>query len=265
MFRINCDLCPNNCKGQIGICGNRLENIGKFSAIAIDPIEKKPFYHLYPKSKTLSFGGIGCNLKCPWCQNWNISKEFTNVGTTVLSPQDILLLAKKYEMKTVSFTYNEPTIYYEFIVEAAELLLENKIETLIVSSGYISSKYLEPFYKNVKGANIDLKCFDSSNYKNIIGGKLETILNTLEYLNSSSTWLEITTLIIPEFNDSNTEIKKMCKWIYSTLGSEVPIHFSAFHPSYKYLNKINTPVKKIEEVIKIAKDEGLQYVYSGNI
>ena len=265
MSRINCNLCPNMCGGDIGICGNRVRNIGKFSSIALDPIEKKPLMHVYPGSQTLSFGGIGCNLQCPWCQNYKISLEYKNIQTFKLLPTDILNMAEKKSVKSVSFTYNEPSIYLEYIAEVSELLKNKNIDTFLVSSGYICKQYLPILYKNIKAANIDLKCFSKDNYLNIIKGSLDVVLDTLKFINNSPTWLEITTLIIPGFNDGDNELNKLTNWIFINLGGNIPIHFSAFHPSYKYKKVSKTPAETIYKAVKIAKNNGLNFVYTGNI
>ncbi len=268
---IKCDICPNNCtlnKFGVGLCGNRLENLGKFSAGNLDPIEKKPLYHVNPGTQTLSMGSIGCNLKCPWCQNWSITKEYKGLmdtGLKYLKSIDLVNLVLSEKVDSLTFTYNEPTISYEYIKEASALLKQNSIKTYIVSNGYISEKYLEPFYKDITAANIDLKCFNTETYKKVLGGDLDTILNTLKYINSSNTWLEITTLLIPGLNDSEYEIKRLCSWIYNELGNKVPLHFSAYYPCYKYTKAERTPEETILNAVEIALKTGLKYVYSGNI
>lgn len=264
MSGVKCDICPHHCKTDYGICGNRLANMGKFSAIHMDPVEKKPLYHIYPGSQTLSLGSVGCNLKCPWCQNWNISKEYKDLKLTELTPKELLLFSKNKGISSVTFTYNEPSISFEYVAEASELLMRENIRTYIVSSGYLSDKYLEPFYKNITAVNIDLKTFNKQNYKKIIGGDLDTVLNTLKFLKNSRVWLEITTLLIPGFNDTDNEINRLIDWIGNELGPFIPLHFSAYYPCYQYkANK--TPDTTILNAVKAAKAKGLKYVYSGNI
>lgn len=276
MSGIKCELCPHNCiitEGKTGICGVRtvedsrirLRTYGKFSAIHIDPIEKKPLYHVQPGRETLSLGSIGCNLRCPWCQNWSISRKKDLYGLSELSPEALLELCHSKGLTSVSFTYNEPIITYEYVKRASELLKDNGIDTYIVSAGYISDKYRADFFKNVKAANIDLKSFNSETYKKVIGGKLKHILDTLKYLYKSDTWLEITTLIVPGINDSTDEIRKMSEWIKSDLGSHVPLHLSAFYPTYKMTDRSPTPPEVIIRGREIALEAGLKYVYTGNI
>lgn len=270
MSGIICDICPKNCtlnKYGVGLCGNRQENLGKFSAGHLDSIEKKPLYHVNPGTRTLSMGSIGCNLKCPWCQNWSISKEYKGLmdtGLKYLKSIELLNLTLSEKVDSLTFTYNEPTISYEYIVEASALFKNNSIQTHIVSNGYISDRYLEPFYKNITAVNIDLKCFNRETYKKILGGDLDTILNTLKYLSSSNTWLEITTLLIPGLNDSESEIKALTNWIYTELGNRVPLHFSSYYPCYKYTSIERTPDKTVFKAVEIALKTGLKYVYSGN-
>lgn len=265
MSGVGCDICPHNCKGKIGICGERRDNLNLYSAINMDPVEKKPLYHVYPGEQTLSLGGFGCNLKCPWCQNYHISKQFNTQAGYTLTPEDIVRLAKEHKAQSVTFTYNEPSVAYEAIKESAELLKTHNIETFMVSNGYVSAKYLEPLYNNITAVNIDLKCFSYDTYKKIIGGDLDTIKDTLVFLSKSRTWLEITTLLIPDLNDSVEEVTQMVEWIKDTLGDYIPLHFSAFYPTYLYSHKERTKEETIIQMVQLAKDIGLKYVYPGNI
>ncbi|MGL1891173.1 MAG: AmmeMemoRadiSam system radical SAM enzyme [Spirochaetaceae bacterium] len=265
MSGIGCNLCPHNCPGSKGFCGDRRANLGLFSAVNMDPVEKKPLYHIYPGSQTLSLGGVGCNLKCPWCQNWQISKEFKNCSTYKISTSELIQMAKERGVNSVTFTYNEPSIHYEYVTEASRLLKAEGIDTLLVSNGYISEEYLEGLYSNIKAVNIDLKSFNKDIYKKTIGGDLETVLNTLKYVNSSNTWLEITTLLVPGINDSTDEIKNMVNWILKELGDSVPLHLSAFYPNYNYKGRTPTKEDYVLEMVRLAREAGLLYVYPGNI
>lgn len=276
MERINCDLCPNNCSlkpGQKGICGARgnikgeIKSLtyGLFSAIHLDPIEKKPLYHVYPGTQTLSLGSIGCNLKCPWCQNYGISRETSLYGLSKVEPNELLEICKEKKICSVSFTYNEPLLNYEYIVKASKLLKENNIYTYLVTAGYINSKYHEPLFKNIKAVNIDLKCFSKDTYSSYIKGNLDAILETIKYLVKNNIWTEITTLVIPNLNDSKEEITKMAKWILKELGDKVPLHLSAFYPTYKMTDRPRTSSEKLEELRDLVIDLGLKYVYIGNV
>lgn len=273
---IRCKICPHNCLlegDKTGICGTRVEKdgkvhsltYGKFSAISLDPIEKKPLYHVHPNSKTLSLGSVGCNLKCPWCQNYSISQEFTFKSLTDISPNLLvqLVLEKRYE--SVTFTYNEPIINFEYVTEAAKLLSDLDIEVNIVTAGYISREFLEPFFRHITAANVDLKSFNPDTYKRLIKGDIEHVLETLKYLAKSKTWLEITTLIIPGINDSKSEILSLSKWILEELGENVPLHLSAYYPTYKMLDREKTEKQKLTTARNIAKQCGLKNVYIGNI
>lgn len=265
MSGVGCDICPHNCKGVIGICGEREKNLNLYSAINMDPIEKKPLYHVYPGEETLSLGGFGCNLKCPWCQNYHISKQYNTQAAYTLTPEDIEKLAKEHRAKTVTFTYNEPSVAFEAVRDSAKLLKEIGIETLMVSNGYISPIYLQPLYENIRAVNIDLKCFNPETYKKIIGGDLDTVKGTLEFLSYNKTWLEITTLLIPGLNDTKEEISQMVEWIIDRLGDTVPLHFSAFYPTYLYAHKVRTKEETVIDMVELAKGMGLKYVYPGNI
>lgn len=276
MSGVNCNICPHNCKikeGQTGLCKVRkvIDGVvvpltyGKFSAINIDPIEKKPLYHVKPGSKTLSLGSIGCNFKCPWCQNWEISQNINFNNLTNLTPEELIDLTRSSGLDSITFTYNEPIINYEYVLEAAKAFSENSIKTYLVSAGYINKSKMEPFFENISAANVDLKSFNEETYKKLIGGELSHVLDTLKFIQKSEIWLEITTLLIPDVNDSEEEIKKLCSWIYNELGDRVPLHFSAFYPTYKMLNNIRTPGKILLNARRIAMDIGLKYVYTGNI
>lgn len=276
MERVKCDLCPNQCNlkdGQNGICGVRGNRNGKiisltyglFSAISLDPIEKKPLYHVNPGSRTLSLGSIGCNLKCPWCQNYGISRETSTYGLKELSPPELLDLAVKNKLDSVSFTYNEPLLNIEYIIDAIKLLKKNNIQTNLVTAGYINSIHHPKIFENINAVNIDLKSFSIATYENYIKGNLDTILNTIKYLVDNKIWTEITTLVIPELNDSKEEIVKMGNWICNNLGKHIPIHLSAFYPTYKMTDRPRTSSLKLIELRNVLTEMGLHYVYLGNV
>lgn len=276
MERVKCDLCPNMCNlkdGQNGICGVRGNRDGKiksltyglFSAINLDPIEKKPLYHVNPGSKTLSLGSIGCNLKCPWCQNYGISRETSTSGLKELSSKELLEIVLKNELNSVSFTYNEPLLNLEYITEASKLLKDNNIQTNLVTAGYINPAYYKKLFENITAVNIDLKSFSNKTYKDYIKGNLDTILNTIKYLVDNNIWTEITTLVIPELNASPKEIEEMGNWICNNLGKNIPVHLSAFYPTYKMTDRPRTPSSTLLELRDILIKKGLNYVYLGNV
>lgn len=276
--RIQCDLCPRECKlkeDQRGFCfvrqciGNemKLMTYGKSSGFCIDPVEKKPLNHFYPSTPVLSFGTAGCNLACKFCQNWDISRsrEFDRL-TENASPKSIALAAVKEDCKSVALTYNDPVIFLEYGKDVAEACHEKNIKIIAVTNGYIHKRAREDFFSFVDAANIDLKSFSEKFYKSLTGGDLRTVLETLKYLkNKTTVWFEITTLLIPGENDSEIEIRNLCHWILNELGPEIPIHFSAFHPDFKMANIPATPLETLIKAREIATGMGLYYVYTGNV
>ncbi len=275
---VQCTLCPHNCvidNGKFGICRAR-QNIdgelksvtyGKISALAEDPIEKKPLYHFLPNTKTLSLSSVGCNLTCSFCQNHNLSRgNILSVDLHRITPAELVRHALDKEIPSIAFTYNEPIINYEFVTKTAELARSENIETIVVSAGYISPTAYEGFFKNISAANIDLKSFNYDFYKKHCGCQIDPIKNTLIYLaNETNVHLEVTNLLIPGINDSKKEITELCHWFRQNLGSGVPLHFSAFHPSYKMTDIPRTPLTTMEMAYDIAKECGLSHIYLGNV
>ena len=276
--RIQCDVCPRQCRmqnGQRGLCFVRkaeedsivLTTYGRSSGFCIDPVEKKPLNHFLPGTPILSFGTAGCNLTCKFCQNWDISKsrEFDRLTETA-TPEMIALAAKNHGCRSVAFTYNDPVIFLEYAVDIAQACREIDISPVAVTAGYVLAEARREFFQNMDAANIDLKAFNNKFYKRICGGKVENILETLEYLkHETDVWFEITTLLIPGENDSPKELHAMSKWIMEHLGAEVPLHFTAFHPDWKMLDKSHTPHSTLNKARQIALDEGIHYVYVGNV
>jgi len=276
--RLQCDLCPHYCKlkeGQRGLCFVRartnnqivLTTYGLTSGLAIDPIEKKPLNHFLPGTSAFSFGTIGCNLSCLFCQNWDISKCRTMDRLSIpASPQTIAQQALQHGCKSVAFTYNEPNVFMEYAIDVAKECRKLGIKTISVTNGYICEAPRKEFYSYIDAARVDLKGFTDRFYQKIIGGKLQPVLDTLIYLNQQkNVWLEIITLLIPDENDGVEEIDKLTKWIVENLGSNVPLHFTAFHPSWKMLNKPSTSLEILKRSRDIALKNGLNYVYTGNI
>lgn len=276
--RIQCDLCPRACKlkeGQRGFCFVRareedqvvLTTYGLSSGLAVDPIEKKPLNHFLPGTTVYSFGTAGCNLACLFCQNWDISKSReTHILAHRAMPKDIAERAQKYGCKSVAFTYNEPTIFMEYAVDTAKECHKLGIKTVSVTNGYICDEPRKEFYSHIDAANVDLKGFTDRFYRKIIAGTLQPVLDTLCYLkHHTNVWFEITTLLIPGENDSSEEIDKSTKWVVDNLGVDVPMHFTAFHPAWKMMDKPPTPIETIKDARRIAMKNGIRYVYTGNI
>lgn len=276
--RIQCDVCPRACKlqeGKQGLCFVRarennqivLTTYGRSSGFCIDPIEKKPLNHFLPGTPVLSFGTAGCNLSCKFCQNWDISKS-REVDTLAdeASPKKIAQVAAQLGCKSVAFTYNDPVIFMEYAMDVADACHEKGIKAVAVTAGYMCAKPREEFYKHMDAANVDLKGFTENFYQKICVGELQPVLDTLVYLKKETkVWFEVTTLLIPGENDSPQEIDQMTTWYMKNLGPDVPLHFSAFHPDYKMLNKSNTSLEILNRSRDIAIKNGLRYVYTGNV
>jgi len=235
--------------------------------LAVDPIEKKPLYHFLPGTSILSFGTAGCNLGCKFCQNWDMSKARIDESRSVTAtPEQIVQLAKQHNCPGIAYTYNEPTIYGEFLIDVVKLAHENGIRNVMVTNGYITPEAREEIYPYIDAANVDLKAFTDDFYFKLASVHLSDILDTIKWLvNDTNVWIEITNLIIPGHNDNTDEISRMVDWILNNCGNGVPLHFSAFHPAFKMTNLPPTPVKTIIEARKLALKKGIRFVYTGNI
>jgi len=276
--RIQCDLCPRDCRlhdGQRGLCFVRarqgdaivLTTYGRSSGFCIDPIEKKPLNHFYPGSSVLSFGTAGCNLACKFCQNWDISKsrEMDRLMDRA-SPARIAEVARDSGCTSVAFTYNDPVIFAEYAMDAADACHALGVRTVAVTAGYVHDAPRREFFAKMDAANIDLKGFTEDFYFRLTGAHLAPVLDTLRYVrHETDCWLEITTLLIPGQNDSSEELDAMTRWIAGHLGSDVPLHFSAFHPDYRMTDVAATPQTTLTRARKIALDNGLRHVYTGNV
>jgi pyruvate formate lyase activating enzyme len=276
--KILCTLCPRYCtigEGQKGFCYIR-ENIdgklysmgyGRPTGFAIDPIEKKPLSHFYPGSEILSFGTAGCNLGCKFCQNWSISKaKLDDINSLEATPEDVIGIAKKYGVNSIAYTYNDPTIFGEYVIDISKLGRQEGIKSVMVTAGYIDKNARKDVYKYIDAANVDLKAFSETFYHKLTFSHLNDVLDTLVWLkNETEIWFEITTLLIPDENDSDEEIQKMCEWILQNLGDEIPIHFTAFHPDFKMMNKTRTPASTLKSARKIALSSGIKFCYIGNV
>lgn len=276
--RVQCDVCPRACKmhaGQRGLCFVRgveagevkLYTYGRSSGFCVDPIEKKPLNHFLPGTSVLSFGTAGCNLACKFCQNWDMSKsrEMDTLADRA-SPLMLADTARRLGCASVAYTYNDPVIFMEYAMDVADACREQGIKSVAVTAGYICAEPRAEFYRHMDAANVDLKAFSERFYRKICGGELGAVLETLEYLKrETQVWFEITTLLIPGENDSEAEIEQMSQWIMEKLGPDVPLHFTAFHPDWKMMDKPRTPPATLTRARGIAMKNGLRYVYTGNI
>lgn len=276
--RVQCDLCPRHCRlhpNQRGLCyvrgrdaaGILLYSYGRSSGFCIDPIEKKPLNHFFPGSATLSFGTAGCNLACKFCQNWDMSKsrEMDTLANAA-TPTQLAHTAKQMGCASLAFTYNDPLIFLEYAVDVAQAAKALGIASVAVTAGYVNAHPRRDFFRHMDAANIDLKAFSEKFYHKVCGGHLQNVLETIEYVHKeTATWLELTTLLIPGENDSPEEIHKLTGWIMDTLGPDVPLHFTAFHPDWKMRGIPPTPATKLTQARQIALETGLRYVYTGNV
>ena len=276
--RVHCYLCPRHCHihaGQVGFCFIRVNRGGKLyslgygspAALQIDPIEKKPLSHFLPGSRVFSMGTAGCNMGCFFCQNWDISKSRQDqVHSQRVAPEDVPLLALEHGCESIAFTYNEPTIWGEYVIDICRAAKDHGLKTVMVSNGYITREAFHDIYDHIDAANIDLKAFTETFYGKITLTHLQPVLDTLQWLkNETSVWFELTNLLIPALNDGAEEIGKLSEWVMTHLGPDVPLHFTAFHPDFKLRDKPATPPETLHRARKIAIDSGLHFVYEGNI
>ncbi|HLP30428.1 MAG TPA: AmmeMemoRadiSam system radical SAM enzyme [Geothrix sp.] len=276
--RLRCDVCPHGCalrEGQRGRCflrqrqGNRLvlAGYGHTSGLCVDPIEKKPLHHFLPGSTTLSFGSVGCNLSCRNCQNWRMSRS-RDLGRLHerTAPGSVAATARRLGCLSVAFTYNEPAISLEFVTDVAEACHAEGLATVAVTAGYLKEAARRDLFEHLDAANVDLKFFREATYRQVTGGSLQPVLDTLRYLvHGTDVWTEVTTLLIPGLNDSEAEVRQLSEWIADDLGVDVPLHFSAFHPDHRMLDVPPTPPATLRRARALAREAGLKHVYIGNI
>jgi len=276
--RVQCDLCPRFCRlreDQRGLCFVRacqdgqlvLKTYGRSSGFCVDPIEKKPLNHFLPGTPILSFGTAGCNLTCKFCQNWDISKSRqTDTLADAASPERIARAARRLGCHSVAFTYNDPVIFLEYAVDVARACHALDIRTVAVTAGEICPEPRAEFFLHMDAANVDLKAFTEGFYHQLCGGHLQPVLDTLEYLKrETEVWFEITTLLIPGENDADEELEAMTRWLVEHLGPDVPVHFTAFHPDWKLLDRPPTPPSTLSRARQIARQNGVRHVYPGNV
>lgn len=276
--RIQCDVCPRACRlrsGQQGLCFVRacvddrilLTSYGRSSGFCADPIEKKPLNHFLPGTPVLSFGTAGCNLACKFCQNWDLSKS-RQVDTLAAgaAPAAIVRKAEALGCRGVAYTYNDPVVFLEYARDTALACRERGIRNLAVTAGYVSPGAREDLFSAMDAASLDLKAFTDDFYRRLCGGRLAPVLETLEYLRQETrVWLELTTLLIPGHNDSETELERMCAWVREHLGPETPMHFTAFHPDWRLRDPPPTPPATLTRARAVARRNGIRYAYTGNV
>ena len=278
--RVYCYLCQFHCKiaeGKRGICGVRENRDGTLYTLvydrvvsrAVDPIEKKPLFNFMPGSTSYSIATVGCNFRCLHCQNYEISqmpryKDAKVIGEKV-TPVEIVEEAEKYNCKSISYTYTEPTIFFELAYDTARLAHDKGIKNVFVSNGYMTKEMLDMIDGYLDGINVDLKAFTEEHYKKVCGAKLQGVLDSLKYIKKLGIWLEVTTLVIPGYNDSDESFQSIANFIKNELGEEVPWHVTAFYPTYKLLDAPRTPAETLRRARNIGQMTGLRYVYEGNI
>jgi pyruvate formate lyase activating enzyme len=275
---LKCDLCARGCvipEGKVGVCRVR-KNIkgklyslvyGKLISVVVDPIEKKPLYMFAPGSKTLSISTVGCNFKCKFCCNYGISQEWTGVVGEEYTPEKLVDMAKDFEVEGISYTYTEPTIFYEFAYDTAKLASKKGLYNMFVTNGYTSPDAIKEISKYLDAATVDLKGSANVNFYKKFSQvpKVEPIFNALSAYKRNKVYIEITNLIVPEVGDDIEDLRKLCKWIVKNMGPETPLHLLQFFPTFKVLNLPRTPVETMEKSYKVAKEEGLRYVFLGNV
>jgi pyruvate formate lyase activating enzyme len=274
--KVQCTLCSHNCEidvGMLGICRVRKNEDGKLytliygscSSMAADPIEKKPLYHFYPGTNVFSLGTVGCNFKCKHCQNSSISAAMPDYShLRNVAPDQTIELAREQTCQGIAWTYNEPTIWHEFSFDSAKLAKKADLYTVYVSNGYINEDPLREISPFLDAINVDVKAFDDDFYKKVCKARLDPVLKTCELARELGIHLEITYLVIPNYNDSADEIRKFCRWVVDKLGSSTPVHFSRFHPDYRMTDVPITPIEILLRIYDIAKETGIFYPYLGN-
>lgn len=274
---LNCKICERRCvisQGKTGFCKMRENeddklytlNYAAVSSAAVDPIEKKPLYHFLPGSMVFSLGSVGCNFRCKHCQNWGIAQtELENTPTRDIPPEDAIRLAKEYECQSISWTYNEPTMWFEYTLDSAKIAKKEDIKTVYVTNGYMTEESFEEIRPYLDAANIDLKGMTDKFYRDLCDAKLQPVLNNILRMHDAQIHIEITNLVIPGYNDSDEDIQSLVKFLAEEVGVEVPLHFTRFYPQYKMHQVPPTEVKVLEKAYRMAKEAGIKYVYMGNV
>lgn len=274
---VRCGLCPRHCRvpdGQRGYCRVRENRGGRYVTLVygqccaanLEPVEKKPFFHVYPGTKAYSIATVGCNIHCKFCQNWDISQANPeDTGVPYRRPEDVAEAAARSGAKTLAYTYSEPTIFYEYMTDCARAARKLGIESIVVSNGFIAEAPQKALIPLVKAVKVDLKAFTPSFYRDVCDGMLEPVLDSLKRLAGSGVWIEIVCLLIPTLNDNPDETRRMAAWVVKELGPNVPLHFTRYHPIYRLKNLPPTPPETLLKARVIAMEEGCRFVYSGNV
>lgn len=274
---LNCQVCNRRCiisKGKTGFCMMRRNeegvlytlNYAAASSVAVDPIEKKPLFHFYPGSLSLSLGSVGCNFRCPYCQNWTISQaDLDEIGTRDIPPEKAMEMAQENLCQSISWTYNEPTMWFEYTYDSAILAQKAGIKTVYVTNGYMTQEALELIAPYLDAANVDLKGMSERFYRELCDARLQPVLDNIQTMYDTGIHLEVTNLIIPGYNDSEDDLSALVKFMAEEVGVEVPLHFSRFHPDYQLDQVPSTPVKTLEKAREMAREVGMRYVYIGNV
>jgi pyruvate formate lyase activating enzyme len=275
--KVHCKLCAQSCKissGKRGFCRVRENRDGTLytlnynvvSSEALDPIEKKPLYHFYPGSAVYSLGSIGCNFRCRHCQNWTISQvEVDTSQSREISPETAVSRALQFGARSIAWTYNEPTIWYEYTYDCARLAKEAGLATVYVTNGYITPEALEKISPYLDAFRVDFKAFNNEFYRKMASARLEPVLEATKLAHELGMHIEVVNLVIPTYNDDPEELRAMSRWIYENLGADTPVHFTRFHPYYQLTDVPPTPLETLEMAYDIAKEEGLHYIYIGNV
>lgn len=277
--KVECFLCAHRCLialGKFGLCGvreNRDQKLvthvfGEVIAAHLDPIEKKPLYHFLPGTTSFSMATVGCNFRCPFCQNWQISqvtkksREFDQGER--LAPEEIVALARARGCRSISYTYTEPTIFFEYAYETARLAHQAGLANVFVTNGYMTEEALQTIQPYLDAANVDLKAWKDETYRKVCGARLEPVLESIRRMRALTIWVEVTTLIVPDLNDSEEELGQIARFLAS-VSPDIPWHVSRFHPDYKYTDSRPTPVETLKKAYRLGQQAGLRYVYIGNV
>jgi pyruvate formate lyase activating enzyme len=274
---VKCNVCPRRCvikPGKRGFCRTRENRDGKLytliygevTSMAVDPIEKKPFFNFWPGSQIFSISTFGCSFTCPWCQNWQISQASREeIATEQVTSERIIELTKRYDCHSIAYTYNEPIIWLEYVIDTGKLAKKEGFQNVLVSNGFITLEALDVMAPYIDAANIDIKGFTEEFYHKYCGATLKGVLDATEAMVKKGIHVELTTLIVPDVNDNPEETRQIAQWVKNKLGPDVPLHFSQFYPMYKMANMQPTPVSTLVKAREIAQNEGLNYVYIGNV
>ena len=277
--KVRCDLCAHRCviaDGEKGICQIRKNLSGALYTLVYgrsiiqhaDPVEKKPLFHFHPGSTAFSIATPGCNFRCRWCQNWDISqmvRERHLIMGEKASPEQVVSAAQKADSQSIAYTYTEPTIFFEYTYDTARLAHEAGLYNIYVTNGYMTEEMLETFHPYLDAANVDLKAFRDETYRRYVGARLKPVLGTMKVMKRLGIWLEVTTLVIPGINDDDAELKDAADFVADELGVDTPWHISRFFPDYKMTDVSPTPVETLRRVQQIGLEAGLRYVYVGNV